>query len=51
MKVYWLAICRECKPWLPMPFDDPGVRDAWVKGHHSSTGHRVETGFEVDRSV
>jgi hypothetical protein len=39
--VYYLAICRECQPILPQPFDDRYKRDEWASDHSNATRHNV----------
>jgi hypothetical protein len=38
---YWLAVCLECEPRLPMPFRDLAERDTWAAGHSAGTRHEV----------
>lgn len=44
--IYYLAVCMDCTPWLPMPFQDSSARDEWSV-EHAETGHRVVNTFEV----
>ncbi|QXN73615.1 hypothetical protein SEA_AIKOCARSON_47 [Gordonia phage AikoCarson] len=44
MKIYYLAICQNCEPQRPMPFEDEGKRDEWAKAHAKATKHAVALG-------
>lgn len=41
MRYVYLAICQDCTPTLPQPFDNPRDRAAWWRAHRDSTGHTV----------
>jgi hypothetical protein len=45
-KVFYLAICQDCTPVLPVPFYDKTERDAWVAAH-ATTGHKIWTATET----
>lgn len=37
--IYYVLICRECEPLLPMPFSTPEERGRWATEHTFGTGH------------
>lgn len=39
---YYLAMCRDCVPLLPMPFPTAEKRDQWAWLHAEATHHTVE---------
>lgn len=47
-EIRFIALCLDCTPYLPMPFETPELRDEWAEVHRT-TGHRVEAGFETLR--
>lgn len=53
-KIWFIALCLDCKPYLPLPFETPELRDSWAETHRTAglpgaPTHRVETGFEIRR--
>lgn len=46
MPTWYLAICQDCDPKAPVPFEDPAQRNEWARLHRE-TGHRVEVTEEA----
>lgn len=44
--VWYLAVCGDCSPTGPMPFNTARERDRWV-AMHMTTGHRVHAAIQV----
>ena len=43
----YLAICNDCTPKLPMPFDAYWKADNWAGEHSGATGHGVTIAVET----
>jgi hypothetical protein len=38
-ETFYVLVCRECTPLLPMPFPSPAERGKWASEHTKATGH------------
>jgi hypothetical protein len=36
---YYVLICHQCEPPLPMPFESAAKRERWAGQHTTGTGH------------
>ena len=44
--IYYLAICEDCHPVIPVPFWDAEERDTWVTNHRA-IGHQTRKRDEI----
>ena len=49
MTTWFLAVCQDCHPVLPVPFTGKGERNTWAAVHRTAAGHRVEQMTEIRR--
>lgn len=47
MTTFFLAVCHDCQPVLPVPFSDEAERDKWLEAHVKGTGHHVSPLIDV----
>lgn len=38
-QIFYLLLCLDCEPLLPMPFYSQRERGEWASGHTAGTGH------------
>lgn len=41
MSKWYVAVCQECQPILPVPFETSTERSKWVEAHVEGTDHAV----------
>lgn len=39
MSEFYVLVCRECRPVLPIPFESAEERGRWAAEHTRGTGH------------
>jgi hypothetical protein len=47
MSVYYVLVCRDCQPLLPMPFPSAAERGRWAAEHTRASGH--DNWFVIDQ--